>query len=60
MTYENLVSDIDFSEVRETYKNQVRESFKDRYLPLQLNGLSGNNKYHKRNNGELVSVVSEV
>jgi hypothetical protein len=56
MTYENLVNDIDFSEVRETYKNQVRESFKDRHLPLQLNGLSGNNKYHKRNNGELVNI----
>jgi hypothetical protein len=56
MTYENLVNDIDFSEIPDRYKRQVVESFKDRYLPLQLNGCSGNNKYHKRNSGELVNI----
>jgi hypothetical protein len=56
MTYENLVNDIDFSEIPDRYKRQVAESFKDRYLPLQLNGCSGNNKYHKRNSGELVNI----
>ena len=57
MTYENLVNDIDFSEVPERYKRQVVESFKDRQLPLQLNGCSGNNKYHKkRSSGELVNI----
>jgi hypothetical protein len=47
MTYENLVNDIPFEDVPNRYKQQVAESFKDRYLPLQLNGCSGNNKYHK-------------
>jgi hypothetical protein len=56
MTYENLVNDIDFSEIPDRYKRQVAESFKDRHLPLQLNGCSGNNKNHKRNSGELVNV----
>jgi hypothetical protein len=57
MTYENLVNDIDFSEVPDRYKKQVVESFKDRQLPLQLNGCSGNNKYHKkRSSGELVNI----
>jgi hypothetical protein len=55
MTYENLVNDIPFEEIPNRYKIVVAESFKDRYLPLQLNGCSGNNKYHKRNSGELVN-----
>jgi hypothetical protein len=55
MTYENLVNDMDFSEIPDRFKRQVVESFKDRQLPLQLNGCSGNNKYHK-NSVELVSV----
>ena len=54
MTYENLVNDIPFEEIPHRYKIQVAESFKDRYIPLQLNGCSGNNKYHNRNSGELV------
>ena len=32
------------------------ESFKDRYVPLQLNGTIGNNKNYKRNSGELVNI----
>ena len=56
MSYENLVNDIPFEEVPNRYKLQVMESFKDRYLPLQLNGCSGNNKNHKRNSGELVNI----
>jgi hypothetical protein len=56
MTYENLVNDIDFAEIPDRYKRQVAESFKDRHLPLQINGCSGNNKYHKRNSGELVNI----
>jgi hypothetical protein len=56
MTYENLVNDIPFEEIPNRYKIVVAESFKDRYLPLQLNGCSGNNKYHKRNSGELVNI----
>lgn len=36
MTYENLVNDLDFAEIPEHYKRQVVESFKDRFLPLQL------------------------
>ena len=56
LKYENLVNDILFEEIPNRYKVQVVESFKDRYLPLQLNGCSGNNKYHKRNSGELVNI----
>lgn len=56
ITYENLVNDIPFEDVPNRYKIQVSESFKDRYLPLQLNGCSGNNKYHRRTvpKGEIV------
>jgi hypothetical protein len=46
MTYENLVNDIPFEEIPNRYKIAVVESFKDRHLPLQINGCSGNNKYH--------------
>ena len=56
LKYENLVNDVLFEDIPDRYKMQVVESFKDRYLPLQLNGCSGNNKYHKRNNGELVNI----
>ena len=60
MTYENLVNDLPFEDIPDRYKKQVAESFKDRYLPLQLNGCNGNNKNYKRNSGELVSVDSRV
>ena len=56
MSYENLVNDIEFSDIPNRYKLQVAESFKDRHLPLQLNGCSGNNKNYKRNSGELVNI----
>ena len=56
MSYENLVNDIPFEDIPDRYKKQVCESFKDRYLPLQLNGTIGNNKNYKRNSGELVSI----
>ena len=44
LKYENLINDILFEEIPYRYKEQVIESFKDRYLPLQLNGTIGNNK----------------
>ena len=56
MTYENLANDLQFEDVPDRYKRQVAESFKDRYLPLQINGCSGNNKNYKRNSGELVNI----
>ena len=56
MSYENLVNDIPFEEVPNRYKLQVADSFKDRHLPLQLNGCSGNNKNYERNSGELVNM----
>ena len=56
MTYENLVNDLPFEDIPDRYKRQVAESFKDRYLPLQLNGCNGNNKAYKRNSGELVNI----
>jgi hypothetical protein len=42
--YENLVNDCLFEDIPYRYKIQVAESFKDRYVPLQLNGTIGNNK----------------
>jgi hypothetical protein len=54
--YENLVNDTLFEEIPYRYKMQVVDAFKDRYIPLQLNGCSGNNKYYKRNSGELVNI----
>jgi hypothetical protein len=50
LKYENLINDILFEEIPHRYKEQVIESFKDRYLPLQLNGTIGNNKSLKTNN----------
>jgi hypothetical protein len=52
--YENLINDVLFEDIPDRYKKQVVESFKDRYVPWQLNGCSGNNQYYKRNSGELV------
>jgi hypothetical protein len=58
MTYENLVNDIPFEEIPNRYKIVVAESFKDRYLPLQLNGCSGNNKYHNSAKHKAEIVIS--
>lgn len=51
LKYENLINDVLFEDVPNRYKEQVIESFRDRHLPLQLNGCSGNNKNYKRNSG---------
>ena len=56
LKYENLINDCLFEEIPNRYKLQVAESFKNRCLPLQINGCSGNNKYH--NSGELVNIES--
>ena len=37
--YDQYVNDIAFEDIPNRYKLQVMESFKDRHLPLQLNGL---------------------
>ena len=37
LKYENLINDVLFEEIPYRYKIQVAESFKDRYVPLQLN-----------------------
>ncbi len=55
MTYENLVNDLSFEEIPDRFKRQVAENFKDRYLPLQLNGTMGNNvSFKKTNSAEIV------
>jgi hypothetical protein len=55
LKYENLINDILFEEIPNRYKQQVIESFKDRHLPLQLNGTIGNNAiYKKPNSAEIV------
>jgi hypothetical protein len=56
LKYENLINDVLFEEIPQRYKLQVAESFKHRTVPLQINGCSGNNKYH--NSGELVNIES--
>jgi hypothetical protein len=58
--YENLINDVLFEDIPDRYKKQVVESFKDRYVPLQLNGCSGNNQYYKRNSGELVNSNNNI
>jgi hypothetical protein len=52
--YENLVNDVLFEDIPHRYKIQVAESFKDRYVPLQLNGTIGNNKHPNSFKGEIV------
>jgi hypothetical protein len=54
LKYENLINDVLFEEIPHRYKEQVIESFKDRYLPLQLNGTIGNNKSFKNNNSSSI------
>ena len=43
LKYENLINDVLFEEIPNRYKLQVVESFKNRCVPLQLNGTIGNN-----------------
>lgn len=43
LKYENLINDVLFEEIPNRYKLQVAESFKNRVIPLQLNGTIGNN-----------------
>ena len=52
--YENLVNDCLFEDIPHRYKIQVVESFKDRHVPLQLNGTIGNNKLPNSFKGEIV------
>ena len=54
--YENLINDVLFEEIPHRYKLQVADAFKDRYVPLQLNGTIGNNKRppSPRNRAEIV------
>jgi hypothetical protein len=54
MSYENLVNDIPFEDIPDRYKQQVIQSFKGRYLPLQLNGTIGNNESYKKNSAEII------
>lgn len=57
LKYENLINDILFEEIPNRFKQQVIESFKDRHLPLQLNGTIGNNTTYnnkKSNSAEIV------
>jgi hypothetical protein len=64
LKYENLINDILFEEIPNRYKLQVVESFKDRHLPLQLNGTIGNNGSFKRpvsaNSAEIVMKQQNV
>jgi hypothetical protein len=52
--YENLVNDTLFEDIPYRFKMQVADAFKDRYVPLQLNGTIGNNKRLNSFKGEIV------
>jgi hypothetical protein len=43
LKYENLINEVLFEEIPQRYKLQVAENFKNRVVPLQLNGTIGNN-----------------
>ena len=43
LKYENLINEVLFEEIPTRYKLQVAENFKNRVLPIQLNGTIGNN-----------------
>ena len=43
LKYENLINEVLFEEIPTRYKLQVAESFKNRVVPLLLNGTIGNN-----------------
>jgi hypothetical protein len=59
--YENLVNDCLFEDIPHRYKIQVADAFKDRYVPLQLNGTIGNNKSSPRSSfkTERAEIVSQ-
>ena len=52
--YENLVNDCLFEDIPYRYKIQVADAFRDRYVPLQLNGTIGNNKRPPSFKGDIV------
>jgi hypothetical protein len=56
LKYENLINDVLFEEIPNRYKLQVAELFKNRYIPLQINGTIGNNTSYKSppSNAEIV------
>ena len=43
LKYENLINEVLFEEIPTRYKLQVAENFKNRVVPIQLNGTIGNN-----------------
>ena len=43
LQYENLINEVLFEEIPTRYKLQVAENFKNRIVPIQLNGTIGNN-----------------
>jgi hypothetical protein len=59
LKYENLINDILFEEIPHRYKEQVIESFKDRHLPLQLNGTMGNNKSFRNSNSAVIVMKNQ-
>ena len=52
--YENLVNECLFEDIPSRYKLQVAESYKDRHIPLQLNGIIGNNARRAECKGDVV------
>jgi hypothetical protein len=59
LKYENLINDVLFEEIPNRYKMQVIECFKDRHLPLQLNGTIGNNKTFSSHHNSAEIVIKQ-
>ena len=57
LKYENLIQDCAFEEIPYRHKMNVAKLFTDanRYVPIQLNGIIGNNSIKRRSNPKLIT-----
>ena len=57
LKYENLIQDCAFEEIPYRHKMNVAKLFTDanRYVPIQLNGIIGNNSIKRKSNPKLIT-----
>ena len=57
LKYDNLIQDCAFEEIPYRYKMNVAKLFTDanRYVPIQLNGIIGNNSIKRKSNPKLIT-----
>ncbi len=57
LKYENLIQDCAFEEIPYRHKMNVAKLFSDanRYVPIQLNGIIGNNSIKRKSNPKLIT-----